>query len=46
VASEHCVGYSRIAVEEKYPNIANLFSAFAVSEKIHAANYKIAYFRQ
>ena len=40
VASEHYVGYSRIAVEEKYPNIAYLFSAFAVSEKIHAANYK------
>ena len=40
VAFEHYVGYSRIAVEEKYPNIAYLFSAFAVSEKIHAANYK------
>jgi len=40
VASAHYVGYSQIAVEEKYPNIAYLFSAFAVSEKIHAANYK------
>jgi len=40
VASENYVGYSRVAVEEKYPNIAYLFSAFAVSEKIHAANYK------
>ena len=40
VASEHYVGYSRKAVEEKYPNIAYLFSAFAVSEKIHAENYK------
>ena len=40
VASEHYVGFSRIAVEEKYPNIAYLFSAFAVSEKVHAANYK------
>jgi rubrerythrin len=40
VASEHYVGYSRIAVKEKYPNIAYLFSSFAVSEKIHAANYK------
>ena len=39
-ASEHYVGFSRIAVEEKYPNIAYLFSAFAVSEKIHAENYK------
>ena len=40
LASEHYIGYSRIAVEEKYPNIAYLFSAFAVSEKIHAENYK------
>ena len=40
VASEHYIGYSRVAVEEKYPNIAYLFSAFAASEKIHAANYK------
>ena len=40
VASEHYVGYSRKAVEEKYPNIAYLFSTFAVSEKIHAENYK------
>ena len=40
MASEHYAGYSRKAVEEKYPNIAYLFSAFAVSEKIHAANYK------
>jgi len=39
-ASEHYVGYSRRAVEEKYPNIAYLFTAFAVSEKIHAENYK------
>ena len=40
VASEHYIGYSRIAVKEKYPNIAYLFSAFADSEKIHAENYK------
>ena len=40
VASEYYVGYSRKAVEENYPNIAYLFSAFAVSEKIHAENYK------
>jgi rubrerythrin len=40
LASEHYVGYSRKAVEEKYPNIAYLFSAFAVSEKIHAENYR------
>jgi rubrerythrin len=36
----HYVGYSRKAVEEKYSNIAYLFTAFAVSEKIHAENYK------
>ena len=32
--------YSGKAVEEKYSNIAYLFTAFAVSEKIHAENYK------
>ena len=40
VAFQHYVGYSRKAVEEKYPNIAYLFAAFAVSEKTHAKNYK------
>jgi rubrerythrin len=35
---------TRIAVEEKYPKIAYLFNAFAVSEKIHAVNYEISYF--
>jgi len=40
VASDHYVVYSRKAVEERYPNIAYLFTAFAVSEKIHAENYK------
>ena len=40
VASKHYLGYCRKAVEEKYPNIAYLFTAFAVSEKIHAENYK------
>ena len=40
VASDHYVGYSRKAVEERFPNIAYLFSAYAVSEKIHAENYK------
>jgi rubrerythrin len=39
-AFEHYVRYSRKAVEEKYPNIAYLFAAFAVSEKTHADNYK------
>ena len=40
IAFEHYVGYSRKAVEDKYPNIAYLFAAFAVSEKTHAENYK------
>lgn len=40
LASEHYHNYSRKAVEEKYPNIAYLFSAFALSEKIHAKNYE------
>ena len=40
LASEHYHNYSRKAVEEKYPNIAYLFSAFSLSEKIHAKNYK------
>jgi rubrerythrin len=40
MAFEHYVGYSRKAIEEKYPNIAYLFAAFAVSEKTHAENYK------
>ena len=40
VASDHYVGYTRKAVEEKYPNIAYLFAAFATSENIHAENYK------
>ena len=39
-AYEHYVRYSRKAIEEKYPNIAYLFTAFAVSEKTHAENYK------
>ena len=40
VASENYLCYSRKAVEEKYSNIAYLFTAFASSEKIHAENYK------
>ena len=39
MASENYVGYSQKAVEEKYSNIAYLFTAFAMSEKIHADNY-------
>ena len=40
IAFEHYVGYSRKAIAQKYPNIAYLFTAFAVSEKTHAENYK------
>ena len=40
VAHENYVCYSQKAVEEKYPNIAYLFTAFASSEKIHAQNYR------
>ena len=40
MAHENYVCYSQKAIEEKYPNIAYLFTAFAVSEKIHAQNYK------
>ncbi len=40
LTSEHYTGYCRKAVEENFPNIAYLFAAFAVSEKIHAENYQ------
>ena len=40
MACEAYVCYSQKAVEEAYPNIAYLFTAFAISEKIHADNYK------
>jgi rubrerythrin len=40
MAYENYACYSQKAVEEKYPNIAYLFTAFAMSEKIHAENYK------
>jgi rubrerythrin len=40
MASDNYIHYSRKALEEKYPNIAYLFSAFSLSEKIHAENYK------
>ena len=33
LAFENYSGYSRKAIEEKYPNIAYLFTEFAVSEK-------------
>ena len=39
-AHKHYFAYSKKAVFEGYPNIACLFSALAVSEKIHANNYE------
>lgn len=39
-AYKHYIAYSKKAVIEEYPNIAYLFSALAVSEKIHANNYE------
>jgi rubrerythrin len=38
-AYENYVSYSGKAIEEEFPNIAYLFTAFAMSEKIHAENY-------
>jgi rubrerythrin len=40
MAHQHYNAYSRKAVKEKYPNIAYLFSSLAVSEKIHADNFR------
>jgi rubrerythrin len=39
-AHKHYIAYSKKAVVEGYSNIAYLFSALAVSEKIHANNYE------
>ena len=33
-------GCSQVALSENYPNIAYLFMALSISEKIHAANYQ------
>lgn len=38
-ASKHYAGFCQKAMEENYPYIAYLFSAFSQSEKIHAHNY-------
>lgn len=40
VATRNYVGFSRRALDEKFPNIAYLFLAFSESEKIHADNYR------
>lgn len=39
IAYEHYVVFCNKAKEENFPNIAYLFIAFSVSEKIHAENY-------
>jgi rubrerythrin len=38
-ANKHYVRYSQKALSEKYPNIAYVFSALSISEKINADNY-------
>jgi rubrerythrin len=40
IASTNYICCSRKALEDKYSNIAYLFAAFSMSEKIHADNYK------
>lgn len=39
IAHLHYVGYASEALKEDFPNIAYLFTAFSVSEKIHAVNF-------
>jgi rubrerythrin len=41
IAHKHYIEYTQKALIEKYPNIAYLFHTFALSEKIHADNYKL-----
>jgi rubrerythrin len=40
IANSHYVEFCQKALAENYPNIAYLFTALSVSEKIHAKNYK------
>ena len=40
IASKHYDGYCQKALSENYPNIAYLFFALSISEKIHADNYQ------
>jgi rubrerythrin len=40
IAHRHYIAFVKKALAEKYPNIAYMFQAFSVSEKIHADNYK------
>ncbi|MCD4717561.1 MAG: hypothetical protein K8R45_12590 [Desulfobacterales bacterium] len=39
-AHKHYLGYVEKALTEKFPNIAYMFHAFSISEKVHADNYK------
>jgi rubrerythrin len=40
LAHDRCMAFAQKANAEQYPEIANLFTAIAVSEGIHARNYK------
>jgi len=40
MAHKHYLGYVEKALAEKFPNIAYLFHAFSMSEKVHADNYE------
>jgi rubrerythrin len=40
VAYKYYVSYCQKAIDEKYPNIAYLFTSFSISEKTHADNYR------
>ncbi len=40
IAHRHYVAFVKKALAEQYPNIAYMFQAFSVLEKIHADNYK------
>lgn len=40
IASKHYDGYCQRALSENYPNIAYVFFALSISEKIHAYNYQ------
>ena len=41
IANSHYDEYCQKALTENYPNIAYLFTALSISEKIHAKNFKV-----
>jgi rubrerythrin len=43
LACEHYVRYSQKAIQDKYSNIAYLFTAFSVSEKPHAVSAMVRF---